>query len=275
MDIYKLINASLEEYGVAILPPMDIKESLPLLAELGIRAQTSILDPWYNKGFGGVLPDEEYDNFVSYILNGSALLSEVIYLWGFPEVIGPYVRFAPQNFKTSAWLTWYYKNCPSVIRGWRSSQNACIQFSREGTALHPENFLNDEQLERFNTGKMRFIPGPSSVIESSLIVGFVGKKERVGHPSQKPESVYEKLILMSTKQADLVIDLMAGSGTTGAVAHKYGRKAILCDVNEEYIQMMEKRLGCSRITQPPIGKPKVAKQQKSGQLSLFTEQGSE
>lgn len=271
MNIYKLIDTSLEKYGVAILPPMNITESLSLLAELGIRSKTSILDPWYNKGFGGVLPDEEYDSFISNILNGSALLSEVIYLWGFPEIIGPYVRFAPQNFKTSAWLTWYYKNCPSVIRGWRSSQNACIQFVKESATLHPENFLNEEQLERFKTGKMRFVPGPSSVIESSLIVGFVGKKERVGHPSQKPESVYEKLLLMSTKQGDLVIDLMAGSGTTGAVARKYGRKAILCDMNEEYIQMMEKRLGCRRVTQPFVDKPCVKEQTENGQLSLFIE----
>lgn len=57
---------------------------------------------------------------------------------------------------------------------------------------------------------MRFVPGPSSVIEAPLIVGFVGKKERTGHPSQKPESVYEKLILMSTQPDDLIIDLMAG-----------------------------------------------------------------
>ena len=42
---------------------------------------------------------------------------------------------------------------------------------------------------------MRFIPGPNSVIEESLLVGFVGKKEQTGHPAQKPEKVYERLLL--------------------------------------------------------------------------------
>ena len=40
---------------------------------------------------------------------------------------------------------------------------------------------------------------------------------------------------------------MAGSGTTGSVAQKHRRSAILCDSNEEFIEMMEKRLHQRRI----------------------------
>ena len=247
MDLKQAIAESVGKTGVAILPPMDVEDSMELLIDNGIKAQTSILDPWYNKGIGGVLPDAEYDEFIGTLLNQSAITSEIIYLWGFPEVIGPYVRFAPNNFKMTAWLTWFYKNCPSVIRGWRSSQNACIQFTKEGARLYPENFLNAQQELRFGEGKMRFVPGPTSVIEEPLIVGFVGKKERTGHPSQKPEAVFERIILMSTKIGDTVIDLMAGSGTTGSVAKKNHRFAILCDCNEDYIEMMEDRLCQKRI----------------------------
>ncbi len=247
MNLKEIITEKINNTGIAILPPMDVRESMTLLANHNIHGTTSILDPWYNKGIGGVLPDEEYDNFIKYLIQQSSKMSDIIYLWGFPEVIGPYVRFAPEHFKMSAWLTWYYKNCPSVIRGWRSSQNACIQFTKEGATLHPENFLNPEQELRFDEGKMRFIPGPTSVIEAPLIVGFIGKNERTGHPSQKPESVFERIILMSTAKNDIIIDLMAGSGTTGSVALKNRRKAILCDSNEEYIAMMEKRLHQKRI----------------------------
>ena len=186
-------------------------------------------------------------NCSAYELIEESKISDLIYLWGFPEVVGPYVRFAPDNFYMAAWLTWYYKNCPSVIRGWRSSQNACLQFMRKGYSLHPEHFLNDIQKEKFNAGKMRFVPGPPSVIESPLIIGFVGKKEQTGHPSQKPEAVFDKLLLMALDDGQTVFDPMAGSGTTGASAIKNGFKAILCDNNEEYISIMEKRLGVSRI----------------------------
>lgn len=242
------IFKSLNDYGVVILPPMDAFASLHLLQEWGIVAACTILDPWYNKGVGGTIQEQEYDNFIKKLLNESGKISKLIYLWGFPEIIGPYVRYAPKGFSVSAWLTWYYKNCPSVIRGWRSSQNACIQFMRDGYRMHPENFLNEEQHARFASGKMRFIPGPSSVIESPLIVGFVGKNERTGHPSQKPESVYDKLILMATTDGDLVIDPMAGSGTSAACAARLGRRCIVCDKEEAYIAMIENRLGVERLS---------------------------
>ncbi len=242
-----LILDSLKRHQVAILPPMDVFDSLQLLKKYKIHARCTMLDPWYNKGVGKELPIEEYDLFIKKLLRTSSRLSDLLYLWGFPEIIGPYVRYAPKGFVMSTWLTWYYKNCPSVIRGWRSSQNACIQFVREGTHLYPEHFLNEEQLARYESGNMRFVPGPPSVIESPLIIGFVGKKEQTGHPAQKPEAVFDKLILMATKEEDLLIDPMAGSGTTAASAIRLGRKAILCDQSEAYIQLMEKRLGVSRI----------------------------
>lgn len=241
------ILKSIDEYGVAILPPMDAFESIKLLKESEIHVECTMLDPWYNKGTGGVLPDTEYDKFIAKLLNDSSELCDLIYLWGFPEVIGPYVRYSPKGFYMAAWLTWYYKNCPSVIRGWRSSQNACIQFMKEGYKLHPEHFLNEDQKIRFNEGKMRFVPGPSSVIENPLIIGFVGKKEQTGHPSQKPEGVFDKLLLMALGEKEIVFDPMAGSGTSGASAIKNGYAAILCDMNEEYIQIMEKRLNVKRI----------------------------
>ena len=118
---------------------------------------------------------------------------------------------------------------------------------RKGHKLYPEHFLNDEQKEKFLSGKMRFVPGPPSVIEAPLIIGFVGKKEQMGHPSQKPETVFEKLLLMANDEGDVVFDPMAGSGTTAACAKKHGMKSIVCDINENYIQMIEKRLGVGRI----------------------------
>ena len=241
------IKCALDTDGVAILPPMDVFDSISMVQNANIRINCTILDPWYNKGFGGELPSEQYDEFISKLLSKSAEICDLIYLWGFPEVIGPYVRYAPEHFYMAAWLTWYYKNCPSVIRGWRSSQNACLQFMKKGRKLYPEHFLTEEQGKKYASGKMRFVPGPPSVIEAPLIIGFVGKNERTGHPSQKPEAVFDKLLLMADKKDDIVFDPMAGSGTTAACARKHGMKSIVCDKSEEYICMIEKRLGVRRL----------------------------
>lgn len=247
MSVKDKIQTALKIDGIALLPPMDVHDSIKLLKNENIHVECTMLDPWYNKGTGGVLPIEEYDKFIRSILNSSGDISDLLYLWGFPEIIGPYVRYAPKDFYMATWLTWYYKNCPSVIRGWRSSQNACIQFMKKGYSLHPEHFLNDVQKEKYNSGKMRFVPGPPSVIEAPLIIGFVGKNEQTGHPSQKPEAVFDKLLLMALNDGQIVFDPMAGSGTSGASARKNGFKAILCDNNENYISMIEKRLGITRI----------------------------
>ena len=51
---------------------------------------------------------------------------------------------------------------------------------------------------------MRFIPGPASVLEAPLNIGFVRRNEQTGHPAQKPLSVIEPLLLMSTKERDTV-----------------------------------------------------------------------
>jgi site-specific DNA-methyltransferase (adenine-specific) len=91
------------------------------------------------------------------------------------------------------------------------------------------------------------MPGPTSVIEEALLVGFCGRKEQTGHPAQKPVAVFKQLILMATAPDDLVIDPMSGSGTTGVAALELDRRAILCDASEEYTQIAEGRLGVLRV----------------------------
>lgn len=246
-DLKNKIKESLRDAGIAVLPPMDAFQSMDLLSSAGIHVECTMLDPWYNRGTGGTVPESEYDRFIRRLLESSGRISDTMYLWGFPDVVGPYVRYAPDGFRMGTWITWYYKNCPSVIRGWRSSQQACLQYVRDGYRLHPENFMDAEKKKKLEQGGMRFVPGPTSVIESPLIIGFVGKKEQTGHPSQKPESVFDSLLKMALPLDGIVFDPMAGSGTTGASAVKNGYGAVLCDHNDEYIKIIEKRLKVQRI----------------------------
>lgn len=48
----------------------------------------------------------------------------------------------------------------------------------------------------------------------------------------KPEKLLERIIYLATNQGDLVLDSFAGSGTTGAVAHKMGRRWIMVELGE-------------------------------------------
>lgn len=50
--------------------------------------------------------------------------------------------------------------------------------------------------------------------------------------SKKPEQLLSRIIEMSTQPGDLILDSFAGSGTTGAVAHKLGRRWIMVELGE-------------------------------------------
>lgn len=222
---------------VRVLESADVMDTL---SKTTSRVKAVVLDPWYNKGVGGHRDD--YNEWLRDVIASAARRAEHIFVWGFPEILAYQVTTIPDNFKLLSWLTWYYKNCPTVIRGWRSAQNACLHLIAEGAETHPEHFLNPAQLTRWRSGKMRFLPGPPSVIEAPLNIGFVGKEEQTGHPAQKPLAVIEPLILMATKEEDVVLDPMCGSGTTGEACLRLNRRAILCDESEEWLAVTRDRV---------------------------------
>ena len=67
-------------------------------------------------------------------------------------------------------------------------------------------------------------------------------KEKTSYPTQKNESLLERIILASSNPGDLVMDVFAGSGTTAAVAQKTGRRWIACDANHIAVQTINRRL---------------------------------
>jgi len=46
--------------------------------------------------------------------------------------------------------------------------------------------------------------------------------ERIDYPTQKPESLLERIIKASSNEGDLIADFFCGSGTTASVAEKAG-----------------------------------------------------
>lgn len=67
-------------------------------------------------------------------------------------------------------------------------------------------------------------------------------KGLLGYPTQKPESLIERIILSNSKEGDIVFDCFMGSGTTQAVAMKLGRRFIGADINLGAIQTTTARL---------------------------------
>lgn len=87
------------------------------------------------------------------------------------------------------------------------------------------------------------------------------KMEDVSYPTQKPEALLERILLVNSNPGDLVMDIFGGSGTTAAVAEKLGRRWITCDFGKHAIYTMQRRM--IRIGE---SKALVEEQNKSGKV---------
>jgi adenine-specific DNA-methyltransferase len=66
--------------------------------------------------------------------------------------------------------------------------------------------------------------------------------ERLDFTTQKPEALLKRIIFSSSNPGDVVADFFCGSGTTGVVAEKLGRRWIMCDLSKFAIHTTRKRL---------------------------------
>jgi DNA modification methylase len=62
------------------------------------------------------------------------------------------------------------------------------------------------------------------------------------HPTQKPVALYEYLIRTYTNNGDVVLDIAAGSGTTGVAAMRTGRAFIGIEKERDYYDIAQKRI---------------------------------
>lgn len=92
------------------------------------------------------------------------------------------------------------------------------------------------------------------------------KKEKLGYPTQKPESLLERIIKASSNPLDVVLDPFCGCGTCVAVAEKLGRQWIGIDVSPAACRLMTDRLrkiGVDIGESDIIGLPRTVEELKS------------
>ncbi|MEQ1719238.1 MAG: site-specific DNA-methyltransferase [Hyphomicrobium sp.] len=65
---------------------------------------------------------------------------------------------------------------------------------------------------------------------------------RKAHPTQKPEALIHRILLGCTREGDVVLDPFFGTGTTGAVAKRLGRKFIGIERDADYVRAAEERI---------------------------------
>ena len=79
--------------------------------------------------------------------------------------------------------------------------------------------------------------------ETSEAFGLINPKPyKEAHFAVYPTKLIEPCILAGCPEGGTVLDPFGGSGTTGLVADRLRRSAILIELNPDYVEIMRKRL---------------------------------
>jgi adenine-specific DNA-methyltransferase len=138
------------------------------------------------------------------------------------------------------------ENARQALQSSINKPDAIFRSEREGRDSY--FFLNGEQLVFYKT-KTREIDGvktttaPLTNLWDDLLSNNLHAEGGVAFPNgKKPEALLKRIIELSTDKGDFVLDSFAGSGTTGAVAHKLRRRWIMIELGEHCLTHIVPRL---------------------------------
>ncbi len=143
-------------------------------------------------------------------------------------------RGARRNWKNNTEDIWFCTNSEDYY----FNVNA-VKLKRKVLAPYRVNG-NPKDWKQESDGNFR-LTHPSN-LWTDLTVPFWSMPENTSHPAQKPEKLFAKLLLASSKENDFVFDPFLGSGTSAVVAEKLGRRWCGIDISMEYLCWARKRI---------------------------------
>jgi len=276
------IREEIEKQGgiklIYIDPPFDIGADFSMSIEIGDESFTKLpgvleeiayRDTW---GRGA-------DSFISMIYERLVLMRDLLAEDGSIYIhcdwrVNSYIRlildeiFGSDFFRNE--IVWYYgQRTEPRTKNFDRKHDTILFYSKKGARIfestiewtreefieHRHDVLIDEQGREYiltdgGKGNERYRRYVEDVIARGKPLDSVwniqilnsSARERVGYPTQKPESLIQRIIKASSNEGDLVADFFCGSGTTLAVAEKLGRKWIGSDLGKFAIHTTRKRM---------------------------------
>ena len=266
--------ARIAEQPTSFRPAKAAKRELPLdtilqgdcIAEMARLPDKSVdmifADPPYNLQLGGDLfrpegsrvdaVDDEWDKFESltsydnftreWLEQARRILKDSGTIW----VIGSYhniYRVGSLLQDADFWIlndiVWRKSNPMPNFRGTRftNAHETLIWCAKDEKARYTFNYramkaLNDD-LQMRSDWLLPICAG------AERVKGEDGSK---AHPTQKPEALLYRILLACTKPGDVVLDPFFGTGTTGAVARRLGRRWIGIERETAYVKVARERI---------------------------------
>ena len=209
-----------------------------------------VTDPPYNlnKDYGNNQDSLAFDEYISFskewLTEAKRVLADdgSIYVFMGMRYISYIYEILEKELGMAfnSWISWYYTQGIGKTKGYSPRHDDILFFTK-----HPKKFTFNLDEIRVPQKYYRSInnmrgANPGNVWEFSHM--HYCNKNRKQHPTQKPEGLYERMILASSNENDTVLDPFLGSGTLLRVCQQTNRIGIGIDANPEYIQMSLERL---------------------------------
>ena len=182
--------------------------------------------------------DKDYEFHYNWIAACRRVLKENGTLW----VSGTYHSIYSCGFalQKQGWhilneICWYKPNASPHLacRMFAASHETLLWARKTKKAKHKFNY----ELMKKTEWAGDFIKKSDKQMRSVWAINTpkVGEKKYGKHPTQKPESLLDRIILACTNENDIVLDPFCGSATTGVVALRNNRNFVGIDFEKEYL----------------------------------------
>ena len=183
---------------------------------------------WHLGHYAKIILDENFgiDNF----------RNEIIWYY-YNKFQGNVNRFASNHDQ----IFWYTKSEKYLFERQREKRKEKIKQIKRVWDKEKSKIVNAKD----DNGRVLYIETDEKTVDDVWRLSMLqpaDRKENLFYPTQKPESLLERIIKASSNEGDLVLDCFCGSGTTSAVAEKLNRRWIACDLGRFAIHTTRKRL---------------------------------
>lgn len=209
-----------------------------------------VTDPPYNlnKDYGNNTDNLEFNDYLEFsrqwLKEAKRVLTDngSIYVFMGMKYISYIYSILEQELSMTfnSWITWYYTQGIGKTKGFSPRHDDILLFTKS-----PKKFVFNLDEIRIPQKYYRSVnnmrgANPGNVWEFSHM--HYCNKNRKKHPTQKPEGLFERMILASSNEGDMILDPFVGSGTALRVCQQTNRNGIGIDINPEYIDMARDRL---------------------------------
>lgn len=202
-------------------------------------------------------PPEQYYEWLELVVRKALRVTDCFWLsyyWQHDLEIKHFVRNIIKYYHPSVkahTFIWRFTFGQYVESDCGSGFRYLLRLIKPGAKLNPDAIRIPSRRMELGDSRAAGPRVPDDVWEFPRVVGN-SPERRSWHPTQHPEDLLRRIILLNSDRADTVVDLFGGTGTTLRVATALGRNSVISEINPDYCQKILGENPHAVLAQDPV-----------------------